>query len=207
VLFTKGFGPAIPHRRKQNDNKLKEIFLVSNVEPEGLGHDLVPFHSDLSYMENPGLYSLLLAVQIPKTGGNTKWVNCAQAYDELDEDLKQQLKEKRAVHRHPVEHMNPSSVSPSHPIVRTHPDTGRKSLFVNVQFTRYIEGIDGEESAKILQRVLRHLTQEKYIYEHKWQLGDFLMWDNRFTMHQREHFDPKEIRLMKRTQILGDNPM
>ncbi|MYC72354.1 MAG: TauD/TfdA family dioxygenase, partial [Gemmatimonadetes bacterium] len=112
VSFTSYFGKPVPHVRKQRPRRVKEIFLISNVKENGepigeLGDELIPFHSDLSYLQRPGTLSVLYAVEIPSQGGQTQWCNCTAAYEALDDTWKIRLKGMRAVHRHYVEAQNP----------------------------------------------------------------------------------------------------
>jgi len=210
IRFTNYFGKAVEHVRKQREREYKEIFLISNVKENGeeigaLGNHEVSFHSDLSYLKHPGTLSTLYAVELPATGGGTQWCNCYAAYDALDEDMKARLKGLRAVHRHYVEEQNPPELI-DHPVVRTHPDTGRKSLYVGPHLTKYIVGLDRNEGDALLQMIYDHVSKPEFSWTHQWQLGDLVMWDNRPTMHRREPFPDTERRLMKRTQVFnGDD--
>lgn len=208
VAFTRIFGTPVEHVRKQRDRQVKEIFIISNVKENGemigaLGNDEISFHSDLSYMQMPGTMSLLYAVEVPATGGNTQWANCYLAYETLDESMKQRLVGLRATHRHYIEEQNPKELV-DHPIVRTHPITGRKSLFVSPHFTKSILGLSESESREILDKLITHVVQPRFVWTHRWQVGDLLVWDNRPTMHRRESFPADQRRIMKRTQIFGD---
>jgi len=210
VRFSRYFGDPVPHVREQPDRPVKEIFVVSNVEEDGkplgaLGYEEISFHSDLSYLHQPGSISILYAVEVPPSGGETMWVNGYAAYDALAEDLKERVTRLRAVHQHPRPQQNPS-VPASHPVIRTHPETGRKVLYVNPQFTKSIEGLSEGESRELLDRLMAHATEPRFIWTHRWRAGDLVMWDNRCTMHRREAFDNRQRRVMKRTQMLGDPP-
>ncbi|MFT5366320.1 MAG: taurine dioxygenase [Candidatus Latescibacterota bacterium] len=207
IRFTDYFGKAVEHVRKQRERKNKEIFLISNVTENGeeigaLGSHEVSFHSDLSYLKYPGTISTLYAVELPSVGGGTQWCNCYAAYEALDQEMKDRLKGLRAVHRHYVEEQNPPELI-DHPVVRTHPETGRKSLYVGPHLTKYIVGLGREESDVLLNRIYEHASKPEFVWTHQWQLGDFVMWDNRPTMHRREPFPETERRLMKRTQVFN----
>lgn len=207
IRFTNYFGKAVEHVRKQPERQHKEIFIISNIEEKGqavgaLGNGELTFHSDLSYMQHPGTISTLYAIEIPSTGGATQWCNCYEAYNALDEHLKKRLKSLRAVHRHYVEEQNPKEHI-AHPIIRTHPETGRKSLYVGPHLTKYIVGMNKSESDALLNTLFDHVTQPQFVWTHQWQVGDLVMWDNRPTMHRREPFPPHERRLMKRTQVFN----
>lgn len=208
VRFTSYFGQPVEHVREQRDRPVKEIFYISNIRENGqpigaLGNEELTFHSDLSYLPQPGRISMLYAVELPRIGGATQWCNCYAAYEALDEEVKTRLRGLRAVHRHPIDRQNyPTTVT--QPVVRTHPETGRKALFISPQFTKSIVGLDPVESGALLERLFTHMTQSQFVWTHDWQLGDVVMWDNRPTMHRREPFPADERRLLKRTQIFND---
>ena len=207
IRFTNYFGRAVEHVRKQLDREHKEIFIVSNIEENGqpigaLGDGEVSFHSDLSYLKRPGTISVLYALEIPSTGGNTQWCNCYAAYRALDEDMKKRLTGLRAVHRHYVEEQNPPE-RVDHPVVRTHPETGRKSLYAGPHLTKYILDMPTDESDALLKMLFEHAARPQFLWTHIWQVGDLVMWDNRPTMHRREPFPPSERRMMKRTQVFN----
>ena len=208
VRFTSHFGTPVPHVRKQRQRRVKEVFIISNVKENGepigeLGDELIPFHSDLSYLERPGTLSVLYAVEIPATGGQTQWCDCVGAYEALDDAMKDRLKGLRAVHRHHVEAQNPSEHI-AHPIVRSHPETGRRSLYVGPHLTRYVADMRTEESAALLGELYQHLDSPRFVWTHQWQVGDLVLFDNRPTMHRRLAFPPTQRRIMKRTQIFND---
>lgn len=210
VRFTGYFGKPVEHVRKQPERPVKEIFFISNVEENGqpigaLSNEVVSFHSDLSYLELPGTISTIYAIELPRTGGATTWCDCGAAYEALDEVAKTRLTSLRAIHRHSVEEQNPPEPV-SHPVVCTHPETGHKSLYVGPHLTKSIVGLDEAASRQLLELVFDHLAQPRFSWTHDWQLGDVVMWDNRSTMHRRESFPSSERRIMKRTQILAEQP-
>lgn len=210
VRFTRYFGDPSPHVREQRESAFPEIFVVSNVVEDGepigaLGNGELTFHSDLSYMHRPGSYSIVYAVEVPDEGGDTQWANCYAAYDALPEDLRERVLPLRALHRHGEEKQNPP-VPAVHPVVRTHPETGRRATFVSHQFTRRIEGVSEEESRELLQALLDHVARPDLVWTHRWRAGDLVVWDNRCTLHRREVFDARKRRILKRTQIFGEEP-
>ena len=210
VDFTNQFGTAIEHVREQPSRDVDEIFIISNVRENGqeigaLGSTVVTFHSDLSYMPEPGTLSMLYAIELPTSGGETTWCDCRAAYDALPDDEKESLSGLRAAHRHYVEAQNPSEDWVDHPVVITHPDTGRKSLYVGPHLTKHIVGVEPAASDRILSRLFDHLDQPAFHYTHDWRLGDLVVWDNRPTMHRRNPFPESERRLMWRTQIFNDH--
>ena len=208
VRFTNYFGRAVEHVREQVERPIKEVFIISNIQENGqvigaLGNAEITFHSDLSYMQKPGTLSLLYAVELPTTGGDTHWCNCAAAYEALDDEFKRRLQDLRAVHRHYIEEQNPPEIV-DHPVVRTHPENGRKSLYVGPHLTKYIVGGDEAQSRALLEQLFEHMLQPHFIWTHNWQVGDLVVWDNRSTMHRRDPFPADQLRLMKRTQIFND---
>ena len=209
VRFTNYFGEAVPHVRKQLDNReLEEIFIVSNVKENGqaigaLGNAELTFHSDLSYLHKPGTLSMLYAIEIPEEGGNTYWCDCYAAYEALSNKMKQHLVGVRAVHKHYVEEQNPE-IPASHPIVCTHPKTGRKALYVGPHLTDHIEDVTQEESEKLLGQLYEHALRPEFVYTHQWRIGDLVLFDNRCTMHRRDPFPDDQRRVMWRTQIFND---
>ena len=208
VCFTGYFGRPVPHVRKQRPRRVDEIFIISNVKENGeaigaLGDELIPFHSDLSYLRRPGPLSVLYAVELPAEGGQTQWCNCSAAYEALDDELRTRLKGLRAVHRHYVEEQNPPEMI-DHPIVRTPPETGRRSLYVGPHLTRYVVDLDEQESKDLLAALYAHLEEPRFVWTHEWRVGDLVLFDNRPTMHRRLGFPPDQRRLMKRTQIFND---
>ncbi len=208
VDFTNYFGIAVEHVREQPPRDVDEIFIISNVEQDGLeigalGNAELTFHSDLSYMPKPGTLSMLYAVELPSSGGETTWCDCRAAYDGLSEEEKGSLAGLRAVHRHYVEAQNPPEIV-DHPVVITHPDTGRKSLYVGPHLTQHVVGWDLSDSETLLSKLYAHQSRPVFHYTHDWQVGDLVVWDNRPTMHRREPFPETERRLMWRTQIFND---
>jgi taurine dioxygenase len=146
---------------------------------------------------------LLYAVEVPKTGGATQWLNGYAAYDGLDDEMKKRLAGLRAVHRHYVESQNPP-YPVTHPVVRIHPETGRKCLYIGPQMTRTICGLDEKESRQTLDVLFEHMLQPRFIWTHHWKVGDLVVWDNRPTLHRREPFPDSDRRILKRTQVFGD---
>jgi taurine dioxygenase len=208
VRFTSYFGSPVEHIRDQPDRPVREIFIISNVKENGepigaLGSGEVSLHSDLSYLTKPGTFTFLYAVEVPNTGGQTQWVNCYAAYESLDADLKERLKGLRAVHRHYIENHNPPELV-DHPIVRTHPETGRQALFVGPHLTQSVVGLPETESGQLLETLFEHLSQPRFLWTHSWHVEDLVVWDNRPTLHRRLPFPDTERRIMKRTQIFGD---
>jgi taurine dioxygenase len=200
-----------------------EINVISNVIEDGkpigqLGASEACWHSDTGFVEKPPAGSFLHAKELPNSGGNTSFLDLYAAYGALPEDLCEIVEERWLKHdpsytsdgvlrkdfkAYPDPSMGPG---PSHPLVRTHPKTDRKALYLGRRFNSYILGLNVEESEAILDRLWKHATQDCFLYEHIWSIGDVLIWDNRCVMHRRDSFDPTARRRMHRAQIKGDRP-
>jgi len=228
IAFSRQFGPLESHVVGEfNLADHPEIFVVSNVREEGRLKGAVYagqyWHSDLSYMPRPSMGSLLLCHEMPEVGGDTIWANMALVYDSLSAPMKQFLGGLRAIHdyshaydtyfahlkeRPPLTPEQRAMTPPvEHPAVRTHPVTGRKTLYVNPGFTTGFVGMPREESAPILDFLFRHATRPEFVYRHKWRVRDLMFWDNRGTMHYAlADYDFSVRRHMHRTTLAGDVP-
>lgn len=228
IAFSRQFGPLESH--VVGDFNLKahpEVFVVSNIRENGRLKGAVYagqyWHSDLSYMAKPSLGSLLLCHEMPEIGGDTMWANMYRAWDTLSAPLQGFLAGQRAVHdyshaydtyfahlkeRPPLTAEQRAKTPPvEHPLVRTHPVTGRKALYVNPGFTTGIAGMPKDESQPILDMLFRHATRPEFVHRHKWRVGDLMFWDNRCTMHYAlADYDFSVRRLMHRTTLAGDAP-
>jgi taurine dioxygenase len=206
-----------------------EIFVLSNIvedgRPLGASDAAQYWHSDLSYSPTPSRVSLLYALKVPEdeTGplGDTEFASTAQAYADLDAPTQALLAGRRAFHDAKKEKPRPGShftrplsvdvdqrlQQVSHPVVRTHKDSGARCLYVNEGFTTAIDGMAPEESSALLHRLFEHMTQPRYIYRHKWQSRDLVMWDNCLTVHQGiPNYGRHQPRLMNRTIVKGEVP-
>lgn len=228
IAFSRHFGPLETHVVGEfNLPDHPEIFVVSNVREEGRLRGAVYagqyWHSDLSYMKKPSLGSLLLCREMPEVGGDTMWANMYLAYETLSGPMKHFLATLKAIHdyshaydtyfaklkeRPPLTPEQKAKTPPvEHPVIRTHPVTGRKALYVNPGFTVGFVGMPDEESKPILEFLFRHSTRPEFIYRHKWQAHDLIFWDNRCTMHYAlADYDFSVRRHMHRTTIAGDEP-
>lgn len=208
--------PGIP---VLGDETQPPVVDVSN-DPGGvLGHGELGAHSDLQYMPIPLLGSMLVAEVVPSRGGDTSWSNLHLAYDELDAELRRRIEGRRAWAFNPYagpkairslagpdQRYVEDEVEPFfHPLVRTHPDTGRRSLYVSY-LTAGIEGMPEEESRELLGALIRHVDADRFYWTHRWRAGDVVVWDNRCTNHRRTAFDPAERRVLRRVQIAGTRP-
>jgi taurine dioxygenase len=197
----------------QNDNR---VMLVSNMTVDGkpvgaFGDGEMWFHIDSGYTSRPYKYTFLYAVELPSTGGHTRFSNMYKAYEAVPAALKARLAGRKALHIHEYKRTAkvdvPDDLSQSlhhfHPVFITHPDTGRKTLFVDRLMTARIEGFERDESDAILEQLHEIGERPEFIFEHVWQLGDVVMWDNRCTIHARTWFPPEENRLLRRCTVDG----
>lgn len=226
VDFSRRFGPLDIHPADDAVlPELPEILLVSTRRRDGkyigLPDGGPKWHSDISYREKPSLGSMLYGIEIPAEGGNTGFANMYSAYETLPPSLQRALEGKRGVFlagrnnakqsfRRTLSQSQKEKTPPvTHPIVRTHPETGRKSIFANEQHTIAIEGLPEDESDALLAALFEHCAQPEFIYRHRWQRGDLTFWDNRCALHIADLTrldDPAYIRHMHRTTIRGDAP-
>jgi taurine dioxygenase len=194
----------------------EKVLLVTNIKVDGqpigaFGEGEFWFHIDSGYAERPYQYTFLYALELPSHGGNTMFSNMYKAYEAVPPALKAKLAGKKALHIHEynrakqANHSGDISGIPHwfHPVFATHPDTGRKTLFVDRLMTTRIEGLSAEESDAILEQLYDIGERREFIFEHVWKLGDFLMWDNRCTIHARTDFPKEERRLLRRCTVQG----
>jgi taurine dioxygenase len=194
----------------------QKILLVSNIKVDGqpigaFGEGEFWFHIDSGYTARPYKYTFLHALELPSTGGNTLFSNMYKAYEAVPPGLKAKLQDKKALHIHEYKRSEKADLSDisgiphyHHPVFITHPDTGRKTLFVDRLMTARIEGVDAQESDAILEQLYEIGERPEFIFEHVWRLGDFLMWDNRCTIHARTDFPKEERRLLRRCTVEGE---
>ena len=195
------------------------VLMITNVtdsgRPTALEDGEMMFHYDQCYYENPALGSTLYAIEIPDEGGNTLFANCRLAYEALDDEWKARLDGLRALHYYDYKRdptLRPSTINPDapqwvHPVVRTHPETGRKAIYVNRLMTLWIEGIDRDESDGILDHLFAHIEKPEFVYEHEWTVGELIMWDNRCSAHARTWFSPEKRRMMRRVTVRDPHPV
>jgi taurine dioxygenase len=195
----------------------EKVLLVTNIKVAGqpigaFGDGEFWFHIDSGYSARPYKYTFLYALELPSCGGNTLFANMYKAYDAVPADLKAKLAGRKALHIHEYNRAKQANSSGdisgiphySHPIFITHPDTGRKTLFVDRLMTTRIEGMSPPDSDAILDELYEIGERREFIFEHVWQLGDFLMWDNRCTIHARTDFPKEERRLLRRCTVEGE---
>lgn len=199
---------------------IPEVGLISNLKDGqaqpigGLGDGELQWHSDQSYMMSPATGAALYAVELPPEGGTTSWVDLAAAYAGLPDRLKRLVEGRHGVFSYVkrlagyqgVDRVISSEAKQKtppvlHPLVHTHPVTGRKALYLDSTTTIGIAGMDDASGPALLDEIYRFATRPEFVYRHDWHVGDVVMWDNGSTMHRREPFDPAARRLMKRTTI------
>jgi len=227
ISFSRRFGPLQIHVLHQFQlTGRPEILIVSNVledgKPIGLGDAGHFWHSDLSYKETPSLGSLLHAQELPAEGGDTLFANMHLAWDTLPQALHDAVEGRSAEHTYLAKYAELQKRSPwrpnlsaeqiaevkpvVHPIIRTHPETGRKALFVSEHFTTRVIGLPEDESRDLLQALFEHSVRDEHIYRHVWREHDLVFWDNRSLMHLAAGTPDHLRRKMYRTTIEGDTP-
>jgi taurine dioxygenase len=216
------FGELQPHDKKEHHVPgHPDVSYVSNDEFVN-GRRIIPgetFHTDHSNHPRPPKATTLFAVELPSHGGDTQYVNVHDAYDDLPAATKQKIDGLKAVHAYlskysprPLGHLSEESrrnLPPPgmHPLVRTHPDNGRKALFLNPVRMESIIGMEDADALKLIDDLMQHATQKKYEYRHQWRYGDWVMWDNRSVMHQANpDYDMSERRFLYRLMLKGEVP-
>ncbi len=219
--FSALFGPLERVVRTEWASPVRpEVGLISNLTDAqakpigGLGDGEIQWHSDQSYMMSPATGAMLYAVELPPAGGTTSWVDLCTAYAGLPDRLKNAVEGKSAIFDYRKRLAGYQGVDRTisqeaaqktppvlHPLVHTHPVTGKKALYLDSTTTIGIEGMEDGSGSALLDEVYELATRPQFIYRHHWQVGDALLWDNGVTMHRREAFDPSARRLMKRTTL------
>ena len=222
LAFSRNFGELDP----PGPNPLGRPFLpehpemnvISNIKQGdvpigGLGDGEAIWHADMTYIERPPMAAILYAIEIPPAGGDTFWANMYLAYETLPAELRRRIEGREAVHdatynsagvmRKGYKEVTDPRGAPGarHPLVRTHPESGRKCLFLGRRRNSYVVGLDLPESEARLDELWAHATQPRFTFRQQWRVGDVMVWDNRCTLHRRDAFDPRARRLLHRTQI------
>ena len=222
VRFAGRLGPlggSVNDHAPEKGGSHPAILYVSNVRVNGQMTGILPdgemfFHSDTCYVEQPAMASMLYAIEVPSRGGNTMYANGFRAYESLPADIKRTLAGRRALNVYDyagnptmrAELLPPDVKQYAHPIFRTHTPTRRKSLYVNRLMTWSIVGLPQDESRALLEFLFEHQEKPEFVYEHVWQPGDVILWDNRTCLHARTDFDPNERRRLRRVTVLGEKP-
>jgi taurine dioxygenase len=224
IAFSRRFG-ALDHAPVQENGQRfvpgkPEIYVVSNVIENGvaigsLGAGEAVWHTDMSYLADPPMASMLYALEVPPTGGDTGFCNMYSAYDALPEALKQRIARFKIKHdgtynsggylRAGVTASDDPRTSPGavHPLVCTHPESGRRCLYLGRRRNAYIVDLPLDQSEAVLDELWVHATRDEHTWYNNWRVGDLVLWDNRCTMHRRDPFDGTARRIMHRTQIKG----
>jgi len=210
-LFAANFGPVEAHGGHRGENKRYGVaHVMSNLDADGKPTFKFSraanyhWHTDKPYHPAPPLLTMLFAVELPPTGGDTEFANMTLAYEALPEDMKHRIGGLRVVFSPAFDNTRPAV---DHPLVRTHPDTGAKSLYLGNHST-HILGMPESEGVALLAELLEHATERRFVYAHRWQIGDLVMWDNRCLLHRAvaNYEVEKYRRVMHRSVVRGTVP-
>ena len=222
IAFTRYFGELDPPGPNPYGKPFlpghPELNVISNIKVDGtpiggLGDGEAIWHADMTYVEKPPMGAILYALEIPPTGGDTYWSNQCAAHDALPRELSRRIEGRRAIHdatynsagikRKGYDDVTDPRRAPGakHALVREHPETRRKTLFLGRRRNSYVEGLELAESEALLDELWAHATKPEFVFRHEWRVGDVVIWDNRCTLHRRDPFDPAARRLMHRSQI------
>jgi taurine dioxygenase len=226
VRFARHFGVLQQRTRPpeaRNESSLLQYpeltMLVSNIRENGKLIGSLPdgemhFHSDQCYLEKPAKGTFLYAIEVPSQGGDTLFLNMYKAYDTLPPALKARVDGRQALNAYlydsTTREVNGSKIDLTahphyvQPIVRTHPDTKRKALYVNRLMTWSVEDMEQQDGSALLDELFTHMEQDQFIYAHQWRVGDLVLWDNRCTLHARTDFSDQERRMLRRHVVQGD---
>lgn len=234
VTLVRRFGTPVTssalHKRSLEERIANKVFslppevtVVTNVKENGkpvgiLGDGEVVWHSDFSFKEAPTAARMLLAVEIPPAGGLTYFTNCYAAYDTLPDAMKRRLSGMTIKQANIVDtamQVRPGASldmdirevpGPSHPVISTHPETGRNMIFLGRRHGAYVNGLSLEDSETLLDELWAHTVQPKFTYVHEWAVGDIVVWDNRATLHKRDAFQSDSRRVLYAAQVEGHRP-
>lgn len=210
--FAANFGEVERHGGRSDAGKRYEVaHVTANLDADGKPSDRSAtganyrWHTDKPYYPAPPLLTTLYAVELPPTGGDTEFANAGQAYAALPAATKRQIAGLRVAFR--STHGPPDSPPVDHPLVRTHPETGRKSLYLG-HHSLYVRGLPEAAGAALLDELLRHATQPQFVHAHRWRRGDLVMWDNRCLLHRAvANYDMnRHRRIMHRSVVRGSVP-
>jgi taurine dioxygenase len=219
VAMSRAFGELEVHPMRPQGEFPEILVLDNHKDNPVLSTDV--WHSDTTFRKCPTKYTILRCQIMPKVGGDTLWANMEAAYEGLSLSFRKMIDGMRAVHdfqnfrvlfkkteedQAKLKRMEELFPNPSHPIVRTHPVTGRKCIFVNPQFTLRIEGLEPDESRAILDVLFKQAHVPEYQFRLRWEPGTIVFWDNRATQHYAANDYYPERRRMERTAVIGDEP-
>jgi taurine dioxygenase len=218
--FGRKFGELEVHPFGKQNAEYPEVLAIEH-DKDNKGRENL-WHSDVTWRLEPSLGSILRAREVPANGGDTLFANMEMAYDELPDDFKEKLDGAVAVHdfvnfRHglrkkglseeEIEVYNKRYPNPHHPVIRTHPESGRKSIYVNFAFTQYIEGWDRTESDAMLQFLYSRAAIPEYQCRFSWENNSIAFWDNRSSQHYAVSDYWPAVRRMERVTVIGDKPV
>ena len=224
VAFSRRFGEldiAPPNENGTRDVEgFPEILVISNVVEDGveigsLGSGEAAWHTDMSYIPTPPIGSVLYAWEVPRRGGSTGFLNMYRVLETMPDSLRRKIEGRYIKHdattnsagylRAGTENSDDVRTSPgtAHPIIITHPETGRDTLYLGRRHRAYVVDMNVDASEALLGELWSHTNQKEFTWHQEWSVGDLVMWDNRCTMHRRDAFDSKDRRIMHRTQIKG----
>lgn len=222
VTFSASFGTPVTaahqERALTSTCDSPQVMIVSNVIENGqpighLGNKEAFWHTDMCYTDDPPIASILYAINVPASGGNTGFMNMYDVYDRLPGRLRERIATLSIKHdrsytavgdlRHGYEHVTDASKSPGsiHPLLKRHPETGRVALYLGRRLHAYVVGMSLSESEALLDELWQYADVPGTTWHHAWRARDLLMWDNRCLMHRRDSFDQNECRIMWRTQV------
>ena len=214
IAFARSFGDLEIHPATPKNQPDPEVLRIAH-GPNSKGQEN-NWHSDVTWRAEPSLGSILRAIELPEIGGDTLFSNMVMAYEDLDEDLKERLCKMTAVHdiaRVFARRLNKDASAlhekfppQQHPVVRTHPETGARGLYVNIAFTDHILGMERDESDKLLQYLYHRAWLPEYQCRFRWAPGSLAFWDNRACQHYAASDYFPNVRIMERVTIAGDRP-
>lgn len=195
-----------------------DVVRVSNIDGYTGTGELSP-HADHQWTPYPSAGSLLYALEVPEVGGDTSFTNLHLAYEALDPATKQRIAQLSLITYNPFLREQGSArplyrdpglplIAPTypHPLVRTHPESGKKVLFLGARTEVEVVGLSVAEGSELVSQLRAHLSQERFRYQHRWSVGDIVYWDNQAVLHARSAFDPSARRVLKRISLAGARP-
>ena len=220
IAFSRRFGDLDDHESLPRDRHpdYPELLLVTNIpKPSGKPSDSKytgqQWHSDMSFTPVPSLGSLLRGITIPPVGGDTMFTNMYRAYDTLSDGMKKLIEGLHGIHTggRKIDDLSSERAAEqrklnppiAQPVVRVHPETGRKALYIGEKVSCFV-GMTAEESRPLIDYLVRHATRPQFVYRHQWRTDDIVLWDNRCTMHiALGDYEDGEIRHLERTTVKG----
>jgi taurine dioxygenase len=219
LAFARNFGALEEHPFAPHKPGYPEVLAITH-DKDSKGRENT-WHSDVTWREKPSLGSILRAIEVPPVGGDTLFADMYAAYDGLSEDVKAQIEGRVAVHdfahfriamrkrgksEEEIEALNQAYPMVEHPVVRTHPETGRKAIYVNAAFTQHVVGLEPDESARLLRHLYAQAAVPEYQCRFHWEQDSLAFWDNRASQHYAASDYWPAVRRMERVTVIGDRP-